>query len=345
MKGYISESGKCYVFPQTAAEIPAVEATSFYVQEEDFVEWVAENESIADKLVKYNYNVMTVQPKEWANHENDDLDSEILYSITLTGDDYTHFTLSSATAKSQSTVTITPEGVEYYYPTYDMTASAGQISWDSYYTRWNLTMPAEDVTITVAKAEPVSPELAWSADSATVTIGADDNVFPTLTNPNSVTVTYTSSDTEAATIGENSGEITLVAAGSTTISAIFAGNETYEAQTVTYTLTVQEYVQEYDYTMYATDDPSDTTTIDTGTFTSDQSVDRTQDIDGTDVDFVKCKITSSSASPQLVGEFRWIKAEDMGNVMTSTRCQLYIDNNDTLEAAQGYVTIDIHIPE
>lgn len=84
----------------------------------------------------------------------------------------------------------------------------------------------------------VSPELAWSSESATVTIGADDNVFPTLTNPNSVTVAYSSSDTEKATIDESTGEITLVAAGTTTISAAFAGNDTYSAQTVTYTLTV-----------------------------------------------------------------------------------------------------------
>jgi len=82
------------------------------------------------------------------------------------------------------------------------------------------------------------PELAWSATSATVQIG-ETNTFPTLTNPNSVTVSYSSSDSEKATIDATTGEITLVAAGDTTISAIFAGDDTYEAQTVTYTLTVQ----------------------------------------------------------------------------------------------------------
>lgn len=85
-----------------------------------------------------------------------------------------------------------------------------------------------------------SPELAWSADSATVTIGADDNIFPTLSNPHSVTVTYTSSDTGKATIDASTGSITLVAEGNTTISAVFAGNDDYAAQTVTYTLTVQQ---------------------------------------------------------------------------------------------------------
>lgn len=162
MKGYIT-NGKCYIFPQEAAEIPAVEADVFYVQQEDFAAWVEENESIADKLVKYNYNVMTVNAKVWAGHTDDDLE------------------------------------VPYV---------------------------------------PVSPELAWSAETATVTINADDNVFPTLTNSHSVTVAYASSDESAATINETTGEITLVAAGSTNISAAFEGDDTYEAQTVTYALTV-----------------------------------------------------------------------------------------------------------
>ena len=84
----------------------------------------------------------------------------------------------------------------------------------------------------------VDPELAWSAETATVQIG-ETNTFPTLANPHSVTVSYSSSDSEKATIDASTGEITLVAAGDTTISAIFVGDDTYEAQTVTYTLTVQ----------------------------------------------------------------------------------------------------------
>ena len=71
------------------------------------------------------------------------------------------------------------------------------------------------------------------------TIGADDNIFPTLTNPHNLTVSYTSSKEEVATINAN-GDITLVGAGTTTISAIFEGNDTYEASTVTYSLTVKK---------------------------------------------------------------------------------------------------------
>ena len=82
------------------------------------------------------------------------------------------------------------------------------------------------------------PGLSWSKASQTVTIGADDNIFPTLTNPHNLTVSYTSSKEEVATINA-AGEITLVGAGTTKISAIFEGNDTYEASTVTYNLTVK----------------------------------------------------------------------------------------------------------
>ena len=84
----------------------------------------------------------------------------------------------------------------------------------------------------------VNPGLSWGTASRTVTLGADDNVFPTLTNNNNLTVTYSSSDEGVATI-DSEGTITLVAAGTTDISAAFDGDDNYEPQTVTYTLTVK----------------------------------------------------------------------------------------------------------
>ena len=82
-------------------------------------------------------------------------------------------------------------------------------------------------------------DLSWSAASANVTYGADNNVFPSLTNTHGVTVTYASTNTKAATINETTGEITLLDfAGSTYIKAIFAGNDDYLPKTVDYTLNV-----------------------------------------------------------------------------------------------------------
>ena len=80
--------------------------------------------------------------------------------------------------------------------------------------------------------------LSWGTAARTVTIGSADNLFPTLTNENKLTVKYSSSDEKVATINEK-GEVTLVAAGVTEITAEFAGNDEFEAQSVTYTLTVK----------------------------------------------------------------------------------------------------------
>ena len=80
--------------------------------------------------------------------------------------------------------------------------------------------------------------LSWGTASRTVTIGSAENQFPTLANANKLNVKYSSSDEKIATINEK-GEVTLVAAGETDITAEFAGNDEYEAQSVTYALTVK----------------------------------------------------------------------------------------------------------
>ncbi len=87
---------------------------------------------------------------------------------------------------------------------------------------------------------PQDPELSWSVAASSARVGASDNIFPTLSNPNNVSVSYESSNTDAATINASTGAITLVAPGVTTISAIFAGNTSYTAKTVTFQLTVLE---------------------------------------------------------------------------------------------------------
>ena len=80
--------------------------------------------------------------------------------------------------------------------------------------------------------------LAWSANAAEVFLNADDNVFPTLSNPNNLPVTYTSGNKSVATIDET-GAITLVAVGKTEITASFAGDDNFKEANVKYTLTVK----------------------------------------------------------------------------------------------------------
>ena len=81
--------------------------------------------------------------------------------------------------------------------------------------------------------------LSFGTSSRTVTLGADDNVFPTLQNDNNLAVTYSSSETSVATIAAD-GTITLVAAGQTVITAESAETAEFEAGHAQYTLTVKE---------------------------------------------------------------------------------------------------------
>jgi len=81
--------------------------------------------------------------------------------------------------------------------------------------------------------------LSWGTSARTVTLGADDNNFPTLQNENELAVTYSSSETSVATI-DAEGVITLVAAGTTIITAESAETAEFEAGHAQYTLTVKE---------------------------------------------------------------------------------------------------------
>ncbi|MCI7401004.1 MAG: Ig-like domain-containing protein [Prevotella sp.] len=83
-----------------------------------------------------------------------------------------------------------------------------------------------------------APGLSWGVASREVTIGSEDNAFPTLSNENNLAVTYSSDNTEVATI-DAEGNITLVAAGTANITAEFAGNDEFEAGSVSYKLIVK----------------------------------------------------------------------------------------------------------
>lgn len=83
--------------------------------------------------------------------------------------------------------------------------------------------------------------LSWGKASTSVTLGNEDSYanLPTLQNSNNLSVVFGSTETGVATINE-SGVITVVGVGKTVISAAFEGNDEYEAQTVTFELTVKE---------------------------------------------------------------------------------------------------------
>lgn len=84
-----------------------------------------------------------------------------------------------------------------------------------------------------------APGLSWGTATRTVTIGAEDNKFPTLTNTYNLAVKYSSDDPDVAAIDATTGEISLGIAGKAHITAEFEGNDEYEAAKVSYELTVK----------------------------------------------------------------------------------------------------------
>ena len=137
---------------------------------------------------------------------------------------YTSSKEEVATIAADGTITLVGEG--------KTTIKAASAETDTYYAG----SATYELTVTSSKAEA---GLAWSETAAVAYIGADDNVFPTLSNPNNLPVTYSSSRTDFATIDET-GAITLIAVGKTTITAESEETDGFKAGKAEYTLTVKK---------------------------------------------------------------------------------------------------------
>ena len=141
----------------------------------------------------------------------------------------------SVSATNATVGDITKLGNDYSCPiAFDSEATEITIT---FATTSNSNVRLDDVKLFQGEAKKPAG-LSWGTSARAVTIGAEDNNFPTLTNGNNLNVTYASSEPSVATIDAN-GNITLVAAGTTTITASFEGNDNYEAGEVSYTLTVK----------------------------------------------------------------------------------------------------------
>ena len=128
-----------------------------------------------------------------------------------------------ATIDGDGTVTVVAEG--------EATITATAASNDAY------EAASASYTLTV-EGSLQKAGLSWSADSCTATLASDGNEFPTLSNPNNLTVTYSTSDASVATIDASSGDITLVGEGTVAIVATSEADDTYAAGSASYTLKV-----------------------------------------------------------------------------------------------------------
>lgn len=104
----------------------------------------------------------------------------------------------------------------------------------------NYNAANDSYTLTVAKADAVNSDLSFASATATATYGDATVTSPTLNNPHQLPLTWSSSNEGVATVN-TSGVVTIVGAGETVISAAFAGNDTYGANTISYTLTVNKF--------------------------------------------------------------------------------------------------------
>lgn len=136
---------------------------------------------------------------------------------------------TSSTDESISNLSIT---ASTFYLKFTVSVSSSTTS--------NRDFQLDDIVITYSSGTtgPVTPTFAWSASTATATVG-ETFTAPTLSNSSNGAVTYSSSDTNVATI-DGSGNVTIVAAGTTTITASVAATSNYNAATASYTLTVSE---------------------------------------------------------------------------------------------------------
>lgn len=161
------------------------------------------------------------------------------YGLGFTGTLYISFKCNKNITVTTDVGTLgdpTVSGNDYVYP---LTLTSETYSLGITFTN-NLSSNCRFDNVKLTTGQGKQPAgLSYGTSSRTVTIGADDNVFPELQNANNLPVTYTSSVTDVATIDAD-GVITLVAPGKTIIKAEFAGNDEYEAGYAQYELTVKE---------------------------------------------------------------------------------------------------------
>ena len=179
MKGYLDSKTKTlYIFPQTAAAIPTIAgAEKIAIQQEDLAAWKEANESYADMMFAYNYLSLSVQPKAWSEHENEDLGNDIV--LTTGSDTYIE---APATAEAGSTVTITPK-TGYSPVTVNIACEEAVVTPGT--NNWTFTMPESDV------------ELSATSDDHTITLTGTDASNFTLNKQTALageTITITPTD-------------------------------------------------------------------------------------------------------------------------------------------------------
>ena len=205
--------------------------------------WDGTNDNISADAQANEFDVI-VGGSEFQNGAT--LELALNESKTVTIKDANDMAPDTAESEDEDVVTVTPTNEA---GTYDVAAVAEGTANVNFhidgYTKQDVQ--GADFTIVVKVGDGIKKDeqsIAWSAETATAKIGAE-NTFPTLDAENAKgAISYTSSNTAAATINAETGAITLVAAGETTITATAAAATVegvqYAEATASYELTVSE---------------------------------------------------------------------------------------------------------
>ena len=172
----------------------------------------------ATGTISWSASTCTVTYGDESTYSFPTLDNPGNQSIT-----YASSNTGVATVSTDGTVTVTGQG--------ETTISATSAASGSY------KAATVSYALTV-EGDLEAAGLSWSASTCTAVLEEDDNTYPTLSNPNGLSVSYSSSNTSVATISSG-GKISLVAVGSTTIYATSAATDTYAAGSASFTLTVK----------------------------------------------------------------------------------------------------------
>ena len=157
VKGY-RINNRIYIFEDEAMAIPesqiGVLPDVIYVERNlvDGFKAVEANADIADLIKGYNFQTMTVNPKEWTGHTDDTLEPEPeTYTITLAGAGAEYTTTDPAEAAEEGdTVTITVDTTDFALGSVAVVdADENTIETEGSAGEYTFTMPAADVTVTV----------------------------------------------------------------------------------------------------------------------------------------------------------------------------------------------------
>ena len=164
-------------------------------------------------------------------------DGTLTFEAAGWGDEKTNkLTVSATNATVEGDVNITLTNGEWKSYTVAISDATGEV----YITFAGKRGFIDEVKVTNEKTTILKdPKLSFEKSEYTAVYG-EEFAAPTLSNQYSVTVTYSSSNENVATVDATTGAVTLVGAGETTITATSEANETYEAGSASYKLTVTE---------------------------------------------------------------------------------------------------------